>query len=75
MNLRNEKIELAKMLLNTESEAVIKQVKAVFEKQEKDFWDELSDVQKLSIETSLKQADEGRVVSHKTAMKKYRKWL
>lgn len=75
MNLRNEKIELAKMLLNTESEAVIKQVKAVFEKQEKDFWDELSDVQKLSIETSIKQADEGKVVSHKRAMKKYGKWL
>lgn len=75
MKLQEEKLELAKMILNTDSEKLLLKVRAVFEKEESDFWDELSDYQKQSVEEAIKQADKGELVSHKEAMKKYRKWL
>lgn len=75
MKLQEQKLELAKMVLNTDSEALLKKVRAVFDKAESDFWDELSDFQKQTVEEAIKQADKGELVSHKEAMKKYRKWL
>jgi hypothetical protein len=75
MKLQEQKLELAKMVLNTDSEVLLKQVRAVFDKAESDFWDELSDYQKQTVEEAIKQADKGEMVSHKEAMKKYRKWL
>lgn len=75
MKLQEQKLELAKMVLNTDSEVLLKQVRAVFDKAESDFWDELSDYQKKTVEEAIKQADKGEMVSHKEAMKKYRKWL
>lgn len=41
---------------------------------EVDFWDELSDAQKASVERGLAQADKGEFKSHKEVMKKYKKW-
>ena len=75
MKIQEQKLELAKMILNTDSEQLLKKVRAVFDKAESDFWDELSDYQKQEVETAIKQADKGEMVSHKEAMKKYRKWL
>ncbi|MCG3164531.1 MAG: hypothetical protein POELPBGB_00285 [Bacteroidia bacterium] len=75
MKLQEQKLELAKMVLNTDSEVLLKKVRAVFDKAESDFWDELSDFQKQTVEEAIKQADKGELVSHKEAMKKYRKWL
>ena len=75
MKLQEQKLELAKMVLNTDSETLLKKVRAVFDKAESDFWDELSDYQKQTVEQAIKEADRGEMVSQKTAMKKYRKWL
>lgn len=36
-----------------------------------DFWDELPEEVKKSIETGLKQADNGEVIPHEEVMKKY----
>lgn len=41
MDLQTEKIELAKRLLETEDESLLREVKTVFENHEKDFWDDL----------------------------------
>ena len=75
MRIQEQKLELAKMILNTDSKKVLDKVKAVFDNEETDFWDELSDYQKETIEIAIKQADNGETVSHSQAMKKYRKWL
>ena len=37
MNIQAEKIELAKMLLETDDEKLLEQIKNLFEKREKDF--------------------------------------
>lgn len=40
-----------------------------------DFWDELPEEVKKSIEIGLKQADNGEVIPHEEVMKKYEKLL
>jgi len=53
----------------------VKMIHAMLEAdQENDWWDDLGSAEKKSIETGLKEADEGKVISHETVMKKYRKW-
>jgi len=42
---------------------------------QKDWWEDVSDEAKASIEGGLKDAETGRVTSHKEVMKKYKKWL
>ena len=42
MNIQAEKIQLAKMLLDTENPKIIESIKKIFKKEKKmDFWDEL----------------------------------
>ena len=43
--------------------------------EEHDWWNDLSDAAKASIEQGLKDADEGKLTPHKEVMKKYKKWL
>ena len=67
----------AKKYLDTADEKVAKIVYAIPEEvdAQKDWWDDVSDEAKASIERGLKDADAGRVTSNKEVMKKYKKWL
>lgn len=40
---------------------------------QKDFWDELSKQQQTLVDKAIKEADEGKLISHEAAMKKLRK--
>lgn len=40
-------------------------------KKESDWWDEISDEEKLAVERGLKDAEEGRTISHEDFMKSY----
>lgn len=65
-----------KKYLDTADEKIVKMVYAMLEVDaQKDWWDEVDDEAKASIERGLKDVEAGRVVSHKSAMKKYNKWL
>ena len=75
MNLQTEKIEIAKSLLETKSEALVKQVKAVLKSYDTDLWDELSEFQKSCVKEAEAELDAGKGIPHKTVMKKYKKWL
>lgn len=66
----------AKKYLDAADERVVKMVHAMLETDaQNDWWDEVSDEAKASIEKGLKDADAGRVTPHYEAMKKYKKWL
>ncbi len=66
----------AKKYLDTSDEKVVKMVYAMLEVDaETDWWDDVSDEAKASIERGLKDAEAGKVTSHKEVMKKYKKWL
>lgn len=71
MNIQAEKIELVKRLLDTEDEAIIREVKNVFESHQKDFWSELPDHVKAGIEHSRKQAEAGLLTQHDEVKKRY----
>lgn len=75
MQLQTEKIELAKSILNTNSQAILKQVKAVLNSYKTDLWDELSAQQKLIIEKAKSELKEGKGKPNSVVMKKYSKWL
>jgi hypothetical protein len=68
MDLQAEKIELVKLLLETESQDVIDEIKAVFKKQGNDFYDDLPQHVKDSIERGLKDIEDGNVYGHDEVM-------
>jgi len=71
MDIQLEKLELIKLLAETENPSIIKAVKKIFQKEKKDFWEELTDEQKEAIEEGVKDADEGRVVPYEHFMRKF----
>ena len=75
MNLSATKVELTKQLLNSNNISLIYHIKALFETQDIDFWDELHDDVKASIKRGVEQADRGELKSHDEVMRKYKKWL
>ncbi len=75
MDVQIEKIALAKRLLETDDEAVLLQIKEIFESNDKDFWNDLPDHVKAGIERGRKQAAEGKLTPNDEVMKKYAKYL
>jgi predicted transcriptional regulator len=66
----------AKKYLDNADEKTIKMVFAMLEVDaQKDWWDEISDSAKNSIERGLKDIEMGKVTPHNEVMKKYKKWL
>ena len=43
--------------------------------QETDWWDEIGEGEKASIEKGLKQLDQGKGISHEEVVKKHKKWF
>ena len=55
MDIQLEKLELIKMLAETEDPAIIMSIRKIFKKEKKDWWDELTQQQKEEIELGIKQ--------------------
>jgi len=68
MDLQAEKIELVRLLLETESREVINEIKAVFKKQGNDFYDDLPQHVKDSIEKGIKEIETGEFYEHEWVM-------
>ena len=65
-----------KKYLDNADEKTVKMVYAMLEVDaQKDWWDDVGDEAKASIGRGLKDVEVGKVISHKSAMKKYNKWL
>jgi len=71
MNIQTEKIALAKRLLDTDNEALLQQVKDIFDANE---WATLPDHVKAGIENARQQAREGLLTSHEDILKKYARY-
>ena len=63
MDIQLEKLELIKLLAETENPSIIKAVKKIFQKEKKDFWEELTDEQKEVIEEGEREIERGEYVS------------
>ena len=73
MNIQAEKIELAKMLLNTNNPKIIQSIKQIFKKEKSiDFWDELTTEQQAEINQGISDIENGKVIDYDSFMAKHR---
>ena len=74
MTLQQRKLHIIDQLIRTESEEIIHNIEKVIIRSG-DFWDELSDKTKQSIDRGIEQLDSGKRIPHSKVKKKYSKWL
>jgi hypothetical protein len=73
MNIQAEKIELVKMLLDTDNPKIIASIKKIFKKAKTaDFWDDLSNEQRKEIETASREIENGEITDYESFMQKHR---
>ncbi len=70
MDIQASKIELAKMILDLEDSKLIEKVRKLITREKKDFYNELSEDQKLEIQFGIDQLDNGEKVSWEDVLKK-----
>ncbi len=63
MDIQLEKIELVKKLLATEDMSILNSIKKIFEKEEKDWWDDLTEEQQNILNESMEQYERGEFSS------------
>ena len=70
MNIQAKKLKLVQMIINTDKPALLKRVEEVFMKETAvDWWDEISEAERESIEKGLAEADRGDLIPHEEVMK------
>lgn len=74
MNIETTKLELMHLLLQTQKESILKKLKAVFEEEQADWWNEMSQDEQNEIKTGLAQANKGEYKANETVMKRFDKW-
>ncbi len=72
MDIQLEKINLIKLIENTDDISVIENIKNFFKTEKKDWWDELSEEQKFEIEESDREIDRGEFFLYEDVMAKHR---
>ncbi len=74
MNIQNEKIELMKLILETENPKILESIKSLFTKEPKsDFWNSLSEEQKEEIDLGISEIEKGETVDYESMMRNHRK--
>ena len=73
MNIQSTKIELVKMVLETDNPSILASIKSLFKKSSTvDFWETLSQEQKDAILNGVSDIEDGKVVNYDNFMKKHR---
>ena len=73
MNIQSTKIELVKMVLETDNPSILASIKSLFKKSSTvDFWETLSQEQKDDILHGVSDIEDGKVVNYDNFMKKHR---
>lgn len=79
MNLNTEISWIQKEILKVEDPDLISAIKYLLKsrgsKNEKDWWQQISDEERASIKRGLLQAEAGNTIPHEEVMAKYSKWL
>ncbi|WP_281227712.1 hypothetical protein [Flavobacterium aquiphilum] len=71
MDIQFEKAELMKKLEETNDVSIIEAIKNIFKSEKKDFWEELSEEQKETINESMLQFENGEFMSFEDFIKPY----
>jgi len=75
MNLQNTKIELIQWLTFLDDKSLLQKIIDLRNKQTKDWWNDISETEKNSIEKGISDSKNGKLNSHSVARKVYEKWL
>ena len=74
MDIQAEKLEVMKLILETNNPGLIKSIKKLLSIESSgDFWDDLSEDQKQEILGGLDELDEGKTFPYEEIMKHHRK--
>lgn len=63
MDIQLEKQELMKRLSETNDPSIIESIKKIFQKEKKDWWEDLSDEQKAGIEQGERDIENGDFIT------------
>ncbi len=74
-NIQERKLELIQWLSVIDDVSLIEKVAKVRDDSVSDWWNEISEAEKESISTGIKDADSGLLRPHSEARAKYEKWL
>ena len=74
MNIQAEKLEIMKLVLETDNPGILEAIKKIFKKKkQKDFWESLPKHQKDDILQGIQDVDNGDLVDYEEFIKKHRK--
>ena len=73
MNIQAEKLELVKLILDTDNPGILSSIKRIFSNSKKiDLWDNLSDYQKDEILKGIDEIENGETVNYEEFIKRHR---
>lgn len=75
MNLPEQKIELIQWLSVIDDATILKKIADLKDQNTRDWWDEIPDAEKESLDEGLVQAEAGNLKPHSDARSIYEKWL
>jgi len=74
-SLQNTKIELIQWLTTIDNSSVLQKIIEIKKKENKDWWNAISENERMSINEGIKDADSGKLKSNSEARAVYEKWL
>ena len=74
-SIQNAKLELIQWLTTLEDSSLIQKIMDLRKSQTQDWWDEISESEKRSIEQGLMDAEKGKLKPNSEAEKIYERWL
>lgn len=74
-DIQNKKIELIQWLSTLDDPSIIEKIIKLRKSEKSDWWEEISEAEKKSIEEGIKDANSGKLKSHTEVRKSYEKWL
>lgn len=75
INIDTKKLALIQWLTSLNDVSMIDKIMELKQEEKKDWWNEISDEEKESIEKGLSDAESGKLTPHSEIIKKYEKWL
>lgn len=75
LDIQKKKIELIQWLTTLEDSSIIQKILDLRIKESKDWWEEISEEERKSIDKGISEAEEGKLKPHSEAKKIYGKWL
>jgi len=74
MNIEAIKLELIHLLLQTQKESLLKKIKTVFDEEQVDWWNEMSEKEQEEIKIGLNEADKDEYITNEVVLKRFEKW-